>query len=50
MERAKYMRFNETHTLPRKNGYMDPLIKETTGIQLHPNNFNRVGGFILSRA
>jgi hypothetical protein len=29
---------------------MDCLVKEAIEIRLHPNNFNRDGGFTLSRA
>jgi hypothetical protein len=31
-------------------GYMDRLVKEAIEIQLHPNNFNRDNGFMLSQA
>jgi hypothetical protein len=42
--------FSETHRLLRTEGYTDCLVKEAIEIQLHPNNFNRDGGFILRRA
>jgi hypothetical protein len=34
----------------RKKGYMDRIIKEAIEIKLHPENINKDGGFILSRA
>ena len=33
-----------------KTGYMDRIIKEAIEIKLHPDNFNKDGGFILIRA
>jgi hypothetical protein len=41
--------FNNTCRLARTKGYMDRIIKEAIEIKLHPD-FNRGGGFILSRA
>jgi hypothetical protein len=35
--------------LDKATGYMDHVIKEPIDIRLHPNNFNRDGGFTLSR-
>ena len=37
------------HRLVRTEGYMDRLVKEAIEIQLHSNNFNRDGTFMLSR-
>jgi hypothetical protein len=41
--------FNIT-ILENVTGYMDRLVKEAIEICLHPNNFNRDGGFTSSRA
>ena len=43
------MKFNNICRLIKVQGYMDHLVKEAIEIQLHPNNFNRDGGFMLSR-
>jgi hypothetical protein len=42
--------FKNTTILQIITGYMDRLVKEAIEIRLHPNNFNRDGGFPLSRA
>jgi hypothetical protein len=34
----------------RSTGYMDRLVKEAIKIRLHPNNFNKGNGFMLSQA
>jgi hypothetical protein len=34
------MNFKDTLIMARITGYMDHLMKEATGIQVHPNNFN----------
>jgi hypothetical protein len=42
--------FEEVTVLTRSAGYTDRLVKEAIEIRLHPNNFNRDNGFILSHA
>jgi hypothetical protein len=42
--------FSSTSVLDKTTGYMDRLVKEATEIQLNTGNFNRDGGFMLSRA
>jgi hypothetical protein len=42
--------FEEVTVLTRSAGYMDRLVKEAIEIRLHPDNFNRDNGFILSHA
>jgi hypothetical protein len=42
--------FNNITILGKVTGYMDRIVKEAIEIRLHPNNFNRDGGFNLSRA
>jgi hypothetical protein len=42
--------FNNITILDKVTGCMDLIVKEATEICLHPNNFNRAGGFNLSRA
>jgi hypothetical protein len=41
--------FSEATVLARSAGFMDRLIKEAVEIRLHPNNFNRDNGFMLSQ-
>jgi hypothetical protein len=33
-----------------KTIFMDRIVKEVIGIEPHPNNFNREGGFCLSKS
>jgi hypothetical protein len=42
--------FNSTSVLDKAAGYMDRLVKEAIEIRLNTINFNRDGGFTLSRA
>jgi hypothetical protein len=42
--------FGEATILARSTGYMDILVKDAVEIRLHPNNFNRDNGFMLSQA
>jgi hypothetical protein len=42
--------FNNIAILEKVTEYMDLLVKEAIEICLHPNNFNRDGGFNLSQA
>jgi hypothetical protein len=42
--------FSSTSVLDKAAGYMDRLVKEAIEIRLNPRNFNRDGGFTLSRA
>jgi hypothetical protein len=42
--------FSSTSVLDTAAGYMHRLVKEPIEIRLNFNNFNRDGGFILSRA
>jgi hypothetical protein len=39
--------FNKTIVLDRTSCYMDRLVKETIGIRLNNQNFNRNGGLVL---
>jgi hypothetical protein len=47
MERGHCMKLNEAYRLVRREGYMHHLVKEAIEMQLHSNNFNRDGGFML---
>jgi hypothetical protein len=42
--------FSSTSVLDKTTGYMERIVKEATEIRLNTRNFNRDGGFILSRA
>jgi hypothetical protein len=42
------MKFNNICRLAKVKEYVDHLVKEIIEIQLHPNNFNRDSGFMLS--
>jgi hypothetical protein len=42
--------FSSTSVLDKAAGYMDRLVKEAIEIRLNPRNFNRDGGFTLSRS
>jgi hypothetical protein len=42
--------FNNVSALDRASGYMDRLVKEAIQIRLNHKNFNRDGGFTMSRA
>jgi excinuclease UvrABC helicase subunit UvrB len=42
--------FNNIMILDKVTRYMDRIVKEAIEIRLHPNNFNRDGGFNFSRA
>jgi hypothetical protein len=42
-------KISNIHRLAKVNGYIYRVVKEATEIQLHPNDFNRDSGFILSK-
>jgi hypothetical protein len=48
IDTAHHIDFNGTSKLCTATRYVDHLVKETIEIQLHPNNFNRDEGFLLS--
>jgi predicted GIY-YIG superfamily endonuclease len=50
LETGHKVKFNNTCRLARRKEYMDHIIKEAIEIKLHPDNINRDGGYILSRA
>jgi hypothetical protein len=50
LETGHRVEFNNTCRLARTKGYMDRIIKEAIEIKLHPDNINRDGGYILSKA
>jgi hypothetical protein len=50
IETGHIIEFNNTTRLARTKGYMDRIVKEAIEIQIHPNNINKEGGYMLSRA
>jgi hypothetical protein len=50
LETGHRIEYNNTCRLARTKGYMDRIIKEAIEIKLHPDNVNRDGSFMLSRA
>jgi hypothetical protein len=50
LETGHRIEFEEVTVLTRSAGYMDRLVKRAIEIRLHPDNFNRDNGFILSHA
>jgi hypothetical protein len=43
------VKFSTIHRLARVNGCIDSVVKKAIEVQLHPNNFNRDNGFMLSK-
>jgi hypothetical protein len=50
MELGHKIDFDEAIILARSAGYTGRMVKEAIEILLHPNNFNRDSGFLLSQA
>jgi hypothetical protein len=49
MNTGQKILFEKTHRLNRTTTYVDHMMKETTEITLHPNNFNQEDSFTLSQ-
>jgi hypothetical protein len=49
LDRGHSVKINNIYRLAKVKGYIYRVVKEAIEIQLHPNNFNRDGGFILSK-
>jgi hypothetical protein len=50
METGHRIEFNNTSRPARTKRNMDRIVKEAIKIQVNPNNINRDGGYVLSRA
>ncbi|PNF24785.1 hypothetical protein B7P43_G16339 [Cryptotermes secundus] len=44
-----HIQLQNTSIFATKTRYMDPIIRETIEIELHPKNMNREGGFCLNK-
>jgi hypothetical protein len=44
------IKLHDTKPCSGKNIYIDRLIKRAVGLEMHPNNFNREEGLVLSKA